>query len=305
MDFNDLTNNGVENTPEMEPEKVNAGQETVETPANPASAGFADLTNKAKGKFAELAKDDRIAKGVEKVKKVSKKTWIAIAAVLAVLIVGVFAYSILSNTYKTPIDLYVNYMNDRTHKDPNKDEIKLYNGLYASELNAIYKIQKKSEDYDEELEESQEYWEELVDSWKEKFGDNYKFSYKIEDKEKLDKDDCKDYQDKIRDNAKESLEYYDRYDDFDVDDWSDYADDLGISRSDAKKLVKQQESLFKKMKTAKVTAGYELSVVFTVKGSELDEPAETEEITVYVYKINGRWYTDDLPGMYGMADRLS
>ncbi len=312
MDF-EQTNNGVENTPEMETERLDTVQETVEAPvdqapqaapAKPANAAFADFAGKAKAKAKELAQDERIAKGVEKVKKVPKKAWIAMAAVLAVLIVGFFAYSIFSNTYKTPISLYMNYINDRTHKDPNKDELKLNNGLCYDELNAIYKIMKKSDDYEDELEYAQESWEDLVASLEEQFGDNYKFSYKIEEKEKLDKDDCKDYQDKIRSYGKSMDNSLDEYDDFDSDEWADMADDMGLSRANAKKYVKQMKNICKELRKAKVTAGYELDIIIKVKGSELDEPAELEW-TVCVYKINGRWYTNDLPSMSSLRSRFN
>ena len=39
-------------------------------------------------------------------------------------------------------------------------------------------------------------------------------------------------------------------------------------------------------------AGYELTVTVTLSGSELDEPEE-DEITMTVYKVNGRWVSED------------
>ena len=79
-----------------------------------------------------------------------------------------------------------------------------------------------------------------------------------------------------------------KYEDLDSDDYEDIADELGISKSQAKKVVKIAKSVGKKLKKAKVTKGYELEVVRILKGSELDEPEESDS-TVYVYKVNGRW----------------
>lgn len=303
MDFNEQVNGGAENTPEMETEKLDAVQDTVEAPADsapkaaPANAALAGFVGKAKAKANELAKDERVAKGVEMVKKVPKKTWLTIAIAVAVLIVGIFTLSIVTNTYKTPMKLYVKYMNAETHKNPLNDQIKLLNGFCTDEMKAVIKILKKSDDYKEALEEMQESWEERVESYKEQYGDDYKYSFKIEDKEKLDKDDCKDYQDDLRDTAKSMLSSLDdEYEDFESDDWSDFADDMGISRSDAKKYVKALEALCKEMKQAKVTAGYELDIIIKITGSELDEPKEQER-TIHVYKINGRWVSPELSFM--------
>ena len=299
MDF-EQTNNGVENTPE--PENQEANQETVETPveATPEKSGnaaFAQFADKAKELAKELAKDERVAKGVEKVKKVPKKTWLTIAIAVAVLIVGIFTLSIVTNTYKTPMKLYVKYMNTETHKNPFNSQIKLLNGFCDDEMKAIIKIMKKSDDFEDTLESMQENWEERVESYKEKYGDDYKYSFKVEDKEKLDKDDCKDYQDDLRDAAKSMLSSLDdEYENFESDDWSDFADDMGISRSDAKKYVKALEALYKDMKQAKVTAGYELDIIIKITGSELDEPQEQER-TIHVYKINGRWVSPELSFM--------
>ena len=258
--------------------------------------------DKAKGVAGKLAKNEHVAKGVEKVKKVPKKTWKTIAIAVAVLIVGLFTLSIFTNTYKTPLNLYTKYMNAKTHKNIYNDQVKLLNGLGSSELKAVIKIMKKSDDYKDDLEEMQESWEKRVESYKEQYGDNYKFSIKIEDKEKLDKDDCKDYQDELRDYAKSMLsDLEEEYEDYDSDDWSDLADSLGISRSNAKKYVKTLEELYKDLKKAKVTAGYELDIVIKITGSELDEPSEQER-TVHVYKINGRWVCPELT--IGIADIL-
>ena len=295
MDFNDQTNNGVEYIPETE---------TVVPPVNPAPqaapakpSAFADFLDKAKGKAKELAQDERVAKGVEKVKKVPKKIWLAVAIAVAVLIVGAITLSFITNTYKTPVKLYVKYMNAETHKNPYNDQLKLLNGLCDNEMKAMIKIMKKSDEYEDELEDEIEDWESQVESFKERYGDDYKFSFEVDDKEKLDKDDCKDYQDDLRDYAKSRYNSIkDEIDDYDSDDWSDMADSMGISRSDAKKYAKKMQDMYKEMRTAKVTAGYELDIIIKITGSELDEPEEQEH-TIHVYKINGRWVSPELSSM--------
>ena len=113
--------------------------------------------------------------------------------------------------------------------------------------------------------------------------------YKIEDKEKLGKDELKDIQKEIRSAGKS---YYNAYSDLDSDDYESIAESLDITKAQAKKLASLYKSIGKTLKTAKVTKGYKLTVTRTLTGSELDEPIETE-LEIYVYKVNGRWISDD------------
>ena len=72
----------------------------------------------------------------------------------------------------------------------------------------------------------------------------------------------------------------------------DSFDEMGLSKSDAKKVKKIMEGFYKDLKEAKISAGYELEVTYYVKGSELDEPEERYERTINVYKVDGRWVPD-------------
>lgn len=293
MDF-EQTNNGVENTPE--PENQEANQETVETPveATPEKSGnavFAQFADKAKELAKELAKDERVAKGVEKVKKVPKKTWLTIAIAVAVLIVGYIAIGFFTNTYKTPMNLVVSFINDKTHSDPIKDVTKLLNGFADDEINAIIKILKKSDDYEDMVDGVEETFDKLVETLEKQFGDNYKCSFKVEEKEKLDKDDCKKFKKNLKQLGEMVEQIVEKTEDYDSDDWEDMAEEIGISKSNAKKLVKHLEDLEDELKDAKVTKGYELQITTIIKGSKLDEPEENE-MTINVYKVNGRWFLD-------------
>ena len=258
--------------------------------------GAANLIDKAKQsgaadsarEFIDKAKQSSAADGarniLDKVKKLPLKM-IAIIGVAAVAVIAVVALVIgmFTNTYKSPVEAALKSKNAKSYSAYEKNQYAGLNGFCESEAKAIVNIMKKSDDYDKD--EMKESYEEYIDELKDQYGSNYKYSYKIEDKEKIDKDDYKDFQDELRDAAKDML---DEIKDMDSDDYEDMADELGISKSNAKKLVKEYESICKKLKKAKITAGYELEITWKLTGSELDEPEENET-TMTVYKIGGKW----------------
>ena len=222
--------------------------------------------------------------------KLNLKLIIPIVAVIAVLAIAIpILYGVFFNNYKTPLKMAAKIENAKTYDAQVKATINA-SGFLKKEVKGIYNIVKKSEEFD--LDEERDDYKEMVEDLEEEYGKNYKFYIEVEDKEKLDKDDLKDYKDELKDTGKAMKS---QYEDLDSDDIEDMADYMGLSKSNAKKLVKLMESAAKKMRSAKVTAGYELSVKYMVKGSELDEPEELYEDEIVVLKINGKWVNlDDL-----------
>jgi hypothetical protein len=229
-------------------------------------------------------------------KKKNLKTWLiagigALVAIAAVVLVLVF---LVGNTYKTPITLAEKAANTKKASAAIDKQVATLNGFCEKEYKEIAKILKKSDAYDDVLES----YEEQIEYYKEEYGSNYKIKYKITDKDKIDKDELKELQEKIRDMGEEMLY---EYEEADSDYYEEIADEMGISESQAKKILKSMESVAKTLKKAKVTEGYTLTVTETIKGSELDEPEE-EEYEVEVYKINGRWVSSSAISMviYGV-----
>lgn len=226
-----------------------------------------------------------------KKKKKNLKAWLiagisALVAIAAVVLVLVF---LVGNTYKTPITLAEKAVNTKKASAGLDKQVATLNGFCEKEYKEIAKIIKKSDAYDNMLES----YEEQIEYYKDEYGSNYKIKYKITDKEKIDKDDLNDLRDKIRDMGEEMLE---EFEEIDSDYYEEIADELGISESQAKKIVKSMESVAKTLKKVKITEGYTLTVTETIKGSELDEPEE-EEHEVEVYKVNGRWVSSSALAM--------
>ena len=74
--------------------------------------------------------------------------------------------------------------------------------------------------------------------------------------------------------------------DMDNDDLKDTADEMGLKKDDLKKLAQIAKDLGKKLKKAKVTAGYDLEVNIRIKGSD-DE--DDNDIDMTVVKVDGKW----------------
>ena len=282
---NEILENGTTETAEVQ-ETVEVTEtvetpETVEAPAeNKTFVDTAkDTANKVVDKVTEVVKNPKDI--LAKIKAVPVKIWALIGGGIAAIVAAIVLISILTNTYKTPIKLMQAVENNKKASTYYSKQVKTVNGLCEKELKEIVNIMKKTDDYEDNLDDIQD----AIDEAKDTYGNNYKYKYKIVDKEKIDRDDLKETQKAVRSQGKSM---YNEFDDLDSDDYEDLADEMEISKSQAKKLAKAAKSIGKTLKGAKITAGYELTVEVTLTGSEVDEETSYER-TVYVYKVNGRW----------------
>ena len=101
-------------------------------------------------------------------------------------------------------------------------------------------------------------------------------------------EDLREFRDTIKNYASSLESMVEQTEDYDSDEWEDMADAIGLTKSQAKDLVKAMKELQKELKSVKVEKGYELQIKITLKGSELEEPEE-EEMELRVYKVNGKW----------------
>lgn len=279
---NEILENGT--TPEteivQEPETV-VTEPTAETTETPAATGnkITEALGKAADKGKELVANPKAV--WEKIKAVPKKVWIGIGAGVAAILALILCLSIFTNTYKTPVKAMQNIANNKKASATFNKRAAALNGFCEKEYKQLINIIKKSDDYEDSL----EYWEENIEENKDELGNNYKYTYKVTDKDKLDKDELKAMQKNLRSSGRSMA---DASDDMDSDDYEELADAAGIKKSQAKKFVKIAEKIGKKLKNAKVTAGYTLTVEVNLSGSEVED-FEPYEMEIEVYKINGRW----------------
>jgi len=223
--------------------------------------------------------------------KLNKKLLIPIIAGVAVVavVLAIVLFAGGGGSYKTPLDLQMNALNAKTYDKYIDASTKASNGLLDDAMKDYYDILRKTE----MLDYMEEFYEDKVDSYEDAYGKNYKFYYEVEDKDNLSKNDLKEAKEDLK-NLADSLKHsIDEAKENDDDDWEDDAEDMGVSVAQAKKLLKAMESMYKALKSPKVSEGYALEVTIYVKGSELDEPEEYRSTTVNVYKVNGKWVSLD------------
>ena len=226
---------------------------------------------------------------VAKAKKIPAKLWIILGAGIATLAIIIAILLMAGNTYKTPLQTAEKLLNMKSVEKIVDKAPSLLNGFGTSEAKSILKIIKKSDTYKDTMEDAEDYFDDAIDTLKDEYGNNYKIKIKVEDKEKLDRDDVREFRDQLRDIG----EYRDDLKDLESDDFEDIADELGISKSKVKDMVKEAEDFCKRCKSAKVSKGYELSIVVSIDGSEADDPEELD-LNICVYKVDGRWVLDVL-----------
>jgi len=204
----------------------------------------------------------------------------AVAAVITLLLVFV-----VFNNYKTPLNLWEKTMNTKKVSAVLDRQAEELNGFCEKEYKELVKIIKKTDAYEDLLVS----YEDDIDYMKDEYGDNFRIKLKVTEKEEIEKEDLREARDAIREIGDEILEYYEE---MDAEDYEEMAEYMGISESQAKKYAKTMVSVGKILKKAKISDGYALTVRETLTGSELDEPEE-DEYETYVYKIDGRWVSED------------
>ena len=197
-----------------------------------------------------------------------------------------------SNTYETPVEIMIELQNPNKVTDFTKMITARLNGLAEKEVKAVLKALSKSDDIQDRLDDYAEQYSNHIDDMKDEYGDDYKCTYKIEDKVELEKEDLRDFEEQINYFLKEPNSLIENTKDFDPDEWADLADFLGMNNSHAKAYVSALEDLCEELGDIKVEEGYELQLVVTLNSNELDEPDEAE-YTMRVYKVNGRWISED------------
>ena len=242
--------------------------------------------------------EERESTGIPATKKRNWKAFLKwqYLVIVGVLLVGIVLGSIfgiraLNNNYKTPLKaLTMAYSNrEWTESGVKKLDELCMNGLAANEFKELYKVFTQSELLDEDfIEDYIDLWNEDVEDMQDQYGEDYKVKITVEDKEELDKDELKAFKTTIKEIGEN---WVDAFEDYESEDYEDVAEELDISKSEAKEFVKDLLAIGKIYKKVTVTEGYALDLLITYTGSELDDPEEIEE-TINVYKVNGRWISD-------------
>lgn len=193
---------------------------------------------------------------------------------LVVLVLIIFGVS-SANAWKKPIKNQVSMMNKRATSVKTILNATDYAPVTNDFYNAYYEMYADycDMDLDEYYEDKADDIEDAYDYMDDQYGDDWKVTYKIKKKEKLDDDEIDDLQ--------EDWEYFvENYEN--VDDW--YGDDADDDLIEA--VEKQVEKLDKK----KITKGYKVKVRIKIEG---EDDSDSETVEMYVVKLGGKWVSPD------------
>lgn len=243
---------------------------------------------------------------VEKLKekslpRLTKKSGIALIAIIVAAIAIVIGLNVWNNNYKTPLRDIQHSFNSLDRLTPEKKITLFSNGLGKSELKKIFRLLENSDYYldwrDEEINDMVE----SADLIRLSYGDDYKVKYEVEGKTELTSAELREYRSDLKDDVELLGRILDYTEEFDSGDWGYFADEMDLTKADAKKLIALLSDLQDDLGRLEVTKGYELELRRIISGSQLEEQAEGED-TMIVLKVNGRWITE--AGLGDLADFL-
>lgn len=218
-----------------------------------------------------------------------KRLWYAVfAAAVALAVLAAIFIPVLTNHYKTPLKQYLNYVNCKEDEAAVWEVAKMLNGCGEKEVRALLKIIETSEekDYFQVNPFIRHLW-----IMEDTYGEDYRFTCKIIEKERIEPEDLREVERSYSDAANALEVTLEQTKDYTATQWNTMAQEWGITRTEAKQLVKTAKELYDIWKDVEVTAGYDMILALTVRSSELEEP-EVEEMRFSVYKVNGRWVSD-------------
>lgn len=278
-------------TPVAEAPKAEAAPaaEAPKTEAAPAAeAPKAEAAPAAEAPKAETT--IQVGQAVEQVKKSVGKNplvWIIAGGALVLLLLIGIVCMFTRDSYMSPVKDFMSAVNKRE-----TNSIKVVGTLtpdFATKaMNKVVSKAKKSEDFQDMLEDSAEYLEEYYEEADDELG-KWKLTFEKKKASKMDEDDLEDLQDALE-NSEDYIErMLDQYEDIldDDDDLEDFADDADLSEGQAKAVLKEFINYFKKYEKIEVTDAYEVKGKFVVKAGK--DTYETDSVTLILIKVNGDW----------------
>ncbi|MCM1326895.1 MAG: hypothetical protein NC249_09740, partial [Lachnoclostridium sp.] len=214
------------------------------------------------------------------------------AAVVLVLLVVLVASLMGSGSYKTPVKDLVKLINKQSTDV--FAYMKLADPMTTDYTRSLYNILKKNDDIKEEFDDLKN---DLADFYEDIAGFKITKCDFVAAKE-MKKKDLRSIEDSVSSSYIEDL--IEEIDEMDNADYEDMADDLDISKSDAKKFAKETKSYLKNLSKMKVTKGYEVTVRFY--GKYDGETDKTDKIDIEVIKVNGKWRIYNMSSLFYQMD---
>lgn len=204
--------------------------------------------------------------------------------VVILLAAGATLYFIATNNYKTPVKHMAKAMSAKTYSDYIDTSVDALNGVGEEQMREIYDIKNS---YDDAVVKT--VYDEGVALLAEEYGDDYTYKYNIGYRYTLSEDELSNFENNLHSTADGIRLYIDNYYRATSQEKAAMAELMNVSTSSLKKMITQMNDLADIWGTASVSEGYELEITPTVTGSNVENGKELEQITIFVYKVNGRW----------------
>ncbi len=210
---------------------------------------------------------------------------IALIAIIVLLVSNLFGGS------KDPVESLLKTVNAK-ETDVTVFIDKALPDFVSDKVDTIFTVLKKTDDYEDLMEEAAESLEDAYDDIEDEYGKKWSIEFDSK-KTDLDKDELEEIAERYEALYDDYLEdIYDTLSDVDDDDIEDLADMYDISEKDAKKMITALTELAGSFEKIKVTDGYELKGKFIIKSK--DDEDKSDKVTITVIKLNGEWTIDYL-----------
>lgn len=222
--------------------------------------------------------------------KKSNKIVVPVIIGVVVILLVVLAVALLGGKpYKKMLDEYVSLVNEK-NEDPSTYEYALMADgrvkLAKDVEKAFLKVEETKEYYEEQKESKVEAYENIEEEY-----EGWELSYEIKSAEKLSEKDLKSYQKDAKsyykENIKPLVKNQEEILENEDDEIEEGAENLDISTSEYKALVKATLKQNQDLEGMEITKGYEVKVKFYVKTKDDEYKADT--VKVVVLKVNGDW----------------
>ena len=217
-----------------------------------------------------------------------KKLLIALAALIVVLAVVLIAVKLLGGAgWEKPIDTLCDIANDKkVSESVIQDAARCFAGNVGKKDvdAAIDKACGLEADGEKLIDFLKDRVEDELEDLEDDYGKNVKFSYEIEDKEKLDEDDLEDYQDAYQQLGDLGVDVVKMASDH-AEDIEDYTDG-DVKEKDVEEIADHVKAFAKELKDVKITDGYEVDLTVKIEGKDDEDEAD---LTIAVLKMDGKW----------------
>ena len=217
---------------------------------------------------------------------------IAVGAVVLIALIIVIIMSL--GAYKKPINTLVGLVNKKSTNVPAYLDCmapSFVSSSYKSLLGTL-----KGGDAKKELDEAiKDGTDDLWDSFEDEYGKNWKITVEFKDADKLSNKKLDDVKERWEDLAK-LLGKADLDDEDTYEGLADMLDDKYDTELNTKQVASILGKLADQMDDVKITAGYEVDVKLTISGKD---GKDSDKMTIYVIKVNGKWIIDPTSGAGG------